>query len=1017
MKHTYNFISLLKPLFSSAIVAASVSASAKVTITEIMPSNIATIVSDKYDYNGYVEFYNDGDPIDLKNWYVKNKKGNREKGTEKENWYFRFTESHILPTGYSVMFFGKVETSSEDAKKVNPLYVGSFNKKLTSDEGRLIISTGKGDTITITYPEQHPHLSYSNEGFMEPTPGAENGKAYDIADRVAKPVFGGTKPGLIGAGNTATAELSCPTEGAKILYTLDGSIPTLENGIEYKAPIEISDNTIIRAKAFKDGQLYSDVVTGSYLYLGEYYEECGETTLPIVSIVADSINLYSSTLGSIVVGRNGAPTICSTDNVKKANYHQEWYRPGNFEYFVNGKSVDSQEVEFALQGGCSRSHPVKSFKIKTNKRTGENKFQYDKFFSDRSYSKYKALTLRNGGNGYGYLFPRWRDGYMQNLAKGMNIDLQSYMPVAYFLNGKYHGMMGLRERMDETYIEQNYGIEEDEIDLLKVVNGDGYVAQYGSNEEFYAMLDYAFDHNQDPDFFDNMCKMIDMDSYVDYQILEQFVGNTDWVINNIKVWRKKNGGKWRWMVYDTDFGLSQHTKINQNMISFAQTQGGRTSVYTKLFGGLIKNEDFKYKFVDRFLYAMDKYFNNYRANALIDSMYALTKIDMCATMACPNFGYVGNQGKYDSEIKVMRNFVTNRSEAVQQQLGSFLKVPNELAEVSVRVEFDGAEEPEYTYWVNKNKYENQVFSQQLFVKERVKVDVQLPLGYKVASWTINGTLTEDPTTTMVIDSASAEGTDIQVLLTKDENFSIPRLYINEVCAINVATEDEFGSKPDWIEIYNSEAHDVDLAGMVVKNETVGMSSTIPFGSSSTVIPAKGHVVLWADKGKNDSPLHLNFKLNADLGQKLQLIMPLASGDTLIDEMTYVKFDKKTERNYSFGRATDGDTAMVKFIGCTDEESYGIKMNSPRAANGSILCSQENLVDVEQIDAAEEILVYPNPTSTAWTFNAEGSYVVTNMLGQVIESGEAEIGAQFGENYPVGMYVLRIEGTAIKIVKQ
>ncbi|MCQ2190427.1 MAG: CotH kinase family protein [Paludibacteraceae bacterium] len=1015
MKHTYNFISLLKPLFSSAIVAASVSASAKVTITEIMPSNIATTVSDKFDYNGYVEFYNDGDPIDLKGWFVKNKKGDKEKGTEKENWYFKFTESHILPTGYSVMFFGKEETSREKAKKVNPLYVGSFNKKLTSEAGRLIISAGETDTITITYPDQHPHLSYSNEGFMEPTPGAENGKAYKITDRVAKPVFGGTKPGLIGAGNTATAELSCPTEGAKILYTLDGSIPTLENGIEYEAPIEISDNTIIRAKAFKEGLLYSDVVTGSYLYLGEYYQECGETTLPIVSIVADSIDLYSDSLGSIVVGTNGAKTICSSDKIKKANYHQEWYRPGNFEYIVDGKSVNSQEVEFALQGGCSRSHPVKSFKIKTNKRTGENKFQYNKFFADRSYSKYKALTLRNGGNGYGYLFPRWRDGFMQNLAKGMNIDLQAYMPVAYFLNGKFHGMMGLRERMDETYIEQNYGIEEDEIDFLKVVNGEGYVAQYGSNEEFYAMQEYAYNHNQDPDFFDNMCKMMDMDEYVDYQILEQFVGNTDWVINNIKVWRKKNGGKWRWMVYDTDFGLSQHTKVTQNMMFFAETNGDST--YTMLFEGLIENEDFKYKFADRFLYAIDKYFNKTRTSALIDSMKALTQVDMCATMACDNFGYVGDQGKYDSEIESMRSFASRRPAQVYKHLAALLDLENKFTDVSVRVEFDGAEEPEYTYWVNKNKFENEVFNQKLYEKERVKVEIQLPLGYKVASWTINGTLTEDPTTTMVIDSASAEGTDIQVLLTKDEDFSIPRLYINEVCATNGATEDEFGSKPDWIEIYNSEAHDVDLAGMVVKNVTVGLSTTIPFGSSSTVIPAKGHVVLWADKGKNDSPLHLNFKLNADLGQKLQLILPLASGDTLIDEMTYVKFDKNTERNYSFGRATDGDTAMIKFIGCTDEGSYGIKTNSPRAANGSILCSQETLVGVDQIDAEEEILVYPNPTSTAWTFNAEGSYIVTNMLGQVIESGEAEAGAQFGENYPVGMYVLRMDGTAIKIVKQ
>ncbi len=1006
MKQIYSFTKMLKPLISTTLAATAITASATVTITEIMPSNIATTVSDKFDYNGYVEFYNDGEPVDLNGWFIKNLKEG------KENWYFKLAKTHILPTGYSVMFFGKEETSSETAKAVHPLYVGSVQKKLTSDAGELIFATGKGDTISISYPAQYPHVSYSKEGYMEPTPGAKNGVAYKIGERVAKPVFGGTPSGLIGAGNTATVELSCKTEGAKIYYTLDGSIPTLQKGIEYTAPIEVSDNTIIRAKAFKDGVLWSDVATASYLYLGEYYEVCGETTLPIVSIVADSIDLYSDSLGCCVVGTNGAQTICSSDKVKKANYHQEWYRPANFEYFVDGKSVNSQEVEVALQGGCSRSHGVKSFKIKTNKRTGDNKFQYNKFFADRDYTKYKALTLRNGGNGFGYLFPRWRDGYMQNLAKGMNIDLQAYMPVAYFLNGKFHGMMGLRERMDETYINQNYGIEEDEIDFLKVVNGSGYVAQYGSNEDFYAMQEYAYEHFQDPDFFDKMCEMMDMDEYIDYQILEQFVGNTDWVINNIKVWRKRNGGKWRWMVYDTDFGLSQHTSVSQNMITFARDKARTDKVYTMLFEGLIKNEDFKYKFIDRYMYAMDKYFNNERALALADSMAKLTEIDMCATMECEDFGYVGNLTKYNSEIRNMRNFVTRRPSNVQKQLAAFLGLTNELADVTVRVEFDGDETPDYVYWVNKNEFKNEVFSQPLFVGERVKVELRLPLGYKVANWTINGTLTEDPSTTMIIDSASAKGTDIQVLLTKDEEFKIPRLFINEVCASNGTTLDEFGSAPDWIEIYNSEAYDVDLAGMVVKNVTAGAKSTIPYGSSSSVIPAKGHAVLWADKGKNNGSLHLNFKLNDAIEQKLQLIMPLTTGDTLIDEMTY----KLHERNFSYGRVTDGDTAMTIFAKC-DEAAYGLQKISPHAANGSIICSSETIDDVEQVDAITETIVYPNPTSTAWTINAEGDYVVTTMLGQVVEFGEAEVGTQIGDNYPSGVYVLKINGTATKIVKQ
>ena len=52
---------------------------------------------------------------------------------------------------------------------------------------------------------------------------------------------------------------------------------------------------------------------------------------------------------------------------------------------------------------------------------------------------------------------RVRDGYMQALSKPMNLDYQAYQPVAYYLNGEYKGLMGLRERTNKDYVEANYG--------------------------------------------------------------------------------------------------------------------------------------------------------------------------------------------------------------------------------------------------------------------------------------------------------------------------------------------------------------------------------------------------------------------------------------------------------------------------------------------------------------------------------------------------------------------------------
>lgn len=1049
--YSFNVFSLFRTLAVSAGCLSAVSASAAIKITEIMPSNISTIVSDKYDYNGYVELYNDGGQIDLNGWTVTNEKAG------KTDWTLRLSQSHVIKNGYNLLFFAKddvAESSSSDASAMNPLFAGTVSQKLTSDAGKLILSNGS-QTISIEYPKQYPHISYGEGGYMIPSPGTENTPAYSISDRVASPTFTGTNPGVVYAGGNATVQLQCSTDGAQIYYTLDGSIPTKEKGIVYQSPINLNTTTIVRARAYKDGKLYSDVVTGSYLFTDELYSTCGTSKLPIVSITSDEENFNDPKLGICVVGNNGSRATCSSDNAQKANYYNDWMRPANFEYIVDGKVVDNQEVEVGVFGVCSRQHAVKSFKIKANKRTGNNKFQFTKFFKDRSYTKYKALALRNGGNGF-YMHPRWREGYMQTLAKGMNIDYQAYQPVAYFLNGEYKGLMGLRERTDEDYIESNYGYDEDEIEYIRLVKEEKkYVAQIGTDEAYYKMENLAANNNGDADFYDKLSQIMDIDEYIDYQIIQQFLANTDWVNNNVKLWRKKDGGKFRWFLYDVDFGLSTSSMSSHNMLNYCLTgstsdgggsmwgggtmpgmgggtmpgmgggtmpgmggggfpgMGGGFSMpgmlssdelhLCTLFKGCMENEDFKYHFLDRYTYLLETQFTESRMTKICDSIAALVKEEACATI---EVNKVCTQQDYDGAIQNMINFAKQRPSVIEKQLVSYYGVQSTKANVSVRMTFNG-NAPEYRFLVNKIASTSD-YSRQLFVGERLKVEVRVPTGYKIQSWKINGE-TKNGTATSYLDSVASSGMNIEVVFATDSEFKLPKLFINEVCASNNKTEDEYGSKPDWIEIYNSENHDVDLAGMIVKNVTANASSEIPYDYSSTVIPAKGRVMLWADKEPASGPLHLNFKLSAETSQKIQLVMPYAGKEEVIDEVTI----QKHEQNGSYGRKSDGSSDLTVFGVCTTS-NIGNQLATPTTENGSLICTDQlaGLSDV----AADEI-VYPNPTNSEWTINVDGEYVVSNMVGQVVESGDAYAGMTFGGDYQTGIYLLKIDGKVIKIVKK
>ena len=150
------------------------------------------------------------------------------------------------------------------------------------------------------------------------------------------------------------------------------------------------------------------------------------------------------------------------------------------------------------------------------------------------------------------------------------------------------------------------------------------------------------------------------------------------------------------------------------------------------------------------------------------------------------------------------------------------------------------------------------------------------------------------------------------------------LVINELMASNNNfCQDSQNEYDDWFEIYNFGLDSIDIGGMfLTDNMTVPTKWQIP---ASTVIPAGGYLLIWADDDTDDDGLHANFKLDAD-GEEISLFD--SDGVTLIDSII---FPEQTT-DISFGRYPDANENLIFFStptpGEENKDAYIDEMEAP-----------------------------------------------------------------------------------------
>lgn len=144
-----------------------------------------------------------------------------------------------------------------------------------------------------------------------------------------------------------------------------------------------------------------------------------------------------------------------------------------------------------------------------------------------------------------------------------------------------------------------------------------------------------------------------------------------------------------------------------------------------------------------------------------------------------------------------------------------------------------------------------------------------------------------------------------VLYREEEPIPRQRIFINEVVSDNeTIIQDEAGQFEDYVEIYNDESVEIDLSGAYL-SDYAGNPIKWQF-PAGTIVPAKGHIIVWCDEDPDDGPLHANFKLS-NAGEGVCLFANDLNRNVLLDRMIFPALAD----DIAYGRTPDGSLQIAE----------------------------------------------------------------------------------------------------------
>lgn len=538
-----------------------------VFISEFLAENDTGLKDEDGDQSDWIELFNsDNAPANVGGWWLSNDLLVPMK--------WAIPAGTVIPArGFLVVF------ASEKNRATLPLHT---NFKLGNAAGNHILLSLPGGVVQssyLSYATQRADVSFGRFGsytpsgyLIGPTPGAPNG-GVGYTGFTADTEFS-VKRGFYTTPQTVVVTSATP--GATLVYTTNGSTPTLANGTQSGSPLtlNIAATTTLRVAAFAPNLVPNGPDTQSYFFLEDIRVQLPTGApppgWPVGPVNGQKLNygMDPDITGSVTAqamkdALSAIPTISITTEIASlfdpatGIYVNPYGREEGFERSVSVELLNPDNTPgfhinagLAIRGGFSRqgTNPKHNLHLYFRGKYGASKLSYP-IFGDDGANEFDRIDLKTSqGNAWHadgsasatYIRDEWNR--LSHGAMGHPYTRSRYYHL--YFNGTYWGIYLTQERADSAYASSYFGGSRESYDVMKTfviphrveaADGDNVawsqlhsaaLAGFATDAAYYAAQ--GLDANGQPTA---TLPLLDVDAVIDYTVFRYYAADNDAPVN------------------------------------------------------------------------------------------------------------------------------------------------------------------------------------------------------------------------------------------------------------------------------------------------------------------------------------------------------------------------------------------------------------------------------------------------------------------------------------------------------